>query len=105
MDLIAGINNIQPLNKQEITVEGIDPNDLIIRWLNELIYIFAVKKMLFSKFEIIDLSDLKLHCKAYGELLDEEKHSVKEEIKAATYHNLTIEKLDNKYTATIIFDV
>ncbi len=105
MDLIAGIDSIRPLKEQEITVEAIDYNDLLIRFLNELIYLFAVKKALFSKFEIIDLSQSRLKVKACGELFDEQKHCIKEEIKAATYHNVNIEKTGSQFRVTIIFDV
>ncbi|MDP8233764.1 MAG: archease [Candidatus Saelkia tenebricola] len=105
MDLIIGIEDIRLLNECCITVEGIDSNDLLVRWLNELIYIFAVKKMLFSKFEIIALSNTKLTCKGFGEMFNDKKHDIKEEIKAVTYHGLNIENTDNRYTVTIILDV
>jgi len=104
-DLIAGIENIHSLIRQEIIVEAIDYNDLLIRFLNELVYLFAVKKALFSKFEIIDLSQNLLRIKAYGELFDRRKHCIKKEIKAATYHNVNIEKVGTQFRVTIIFDV
>jgi len=105
MDLIAGIENIHSLSECEIAVEGIDSNDLLIRWLNELIYIYAAEKKLFSDFEIVDLTDTKLRCKAKGEFFNPKRHIIREDIKAVTYHNINIEKTDGQFRVTIIFDV
>jgi SHS2 domain-containing protein len=41
----------------------------------------------------------------YGEKLDPLKHTIKREVKAATYHNLSIIKENNVYSAAIIFDI
>jgi len=104
-DLIAGIKNIRPLSESEITVEGIDSDDLLIRWLNELIYIYDTERKIFSDFKITDLTDTKLHCKVKGEIYNPNEHIIKNDIKAATYYNASIERTEARFKVTIIFDV
>lgn len=104
-DLIVGVENIEPVLEQEILVEGIDEVDLLIRWLNELIYLFSVKNLLFSNFKIKFLGKKELKCLAKGEEFKKGKHEIKVEIKAATYHNIKIEKKGDFFYTKIIFDV
>ncbi|MFQ6003010.1 MAG: archease, partial [Candidatus Zixiibacteriota bacterium] len=46
----------------------------------------------------------KLHASVGGELIDVEKHKVKVDVKAVTYHLLKVKKIDDKWTAKVILD-
>lgn len=102
--------------KLKIKVDGIDPESLLVNWLNELLYVYNTKKMLFSKFKLNIYSDknrrdknkeiLKLSAEIFGEKIIPQKHNICIEIKSATYHNLKIQRLvSGKYQTQIIFDV
>lgn len=104
-DLIAGLNNIQKKEQLDVSAEGVDKEDLLISFLNELIFLFATKKYLFSDFQLKELTDTRIEVRAYGELFDSQKHEIIHEIKAATYHDLHIEKKNSHYSTRIIFDV
>ena len=87
----------------EVSSEGRD--SLLIEWLNELIYLFDVKHILFNRFDIESLTynDLKATC--YGENFDPMRHKIKIGVKAATYHMLRLEKNGGGYKSQIIFDI
>ena len=86
-------------------------DDLLILWLEKLLYIHETSRMLFSKFEIKKLkygqSMTLLKAVIYGEKIDLKKHKVRLSIKAATYHKLKVSYDDCKkrWCGQVIFDV
>jgi SHS2 domain-containing protein len=86
----------------EITAEGIDHVDLLVRWLQELLYLIEVKAFRISALEIRELSDTMLRAGLTGACRPTQ---LSHEIKAVTYHGLDICGIDNGFEATIIFDM
>jgi SHS2 domain-containing protein len=78
-------------------------------WLNELISMFFAYKFLPAKYNIKITHDEPQYKVLEGALMGEQfnpyENKISREIKAATYHNLKIEKIDKKWQAEIIFDV
>jgi SHS2 domain-containing protein len=87
----------------EVNSEGRD--SLLVEWLNELIYVFDVKHILFNRFDIESLTHNDLKATCYGENFDPMRHKIKIGVKAATYHMLKIDKNGGEYKAQIIFDI
>lgn len=77
--------------------------ELFINWLNELLSLSAVKELIFTDFKINRLGNNYLSATAYGINANECKVNV--EIKAATRHELKIEKIKSGWQAEVIFDV
>lgn len=90
--------------KVVIKLSTSNQEELLNYWLNEFIYIFFVKD-LFPK--IIQITALtKKTIRAEVEFSKRSKEiRLNLEIKAATYHNLSIKKVGNYYQASVIFDV
>jgi SHS2 domain-containing protein len=87
----------------EVSSEGRD--SLLVEWLNELIYLFDVKHILFNRFDIRSLTHNQLKATCYGEKFDPMKHKIKVGVKAATYHMLKLDKNGVGCKAQIIFDI
>jgi SHS2 domain-containing protein len=87
----------------EVSSEDID--SLLIEWLNELIYLFDVKHILFNHFDIKSLTHNGLKATCYGEDFDPMKHKLKAGVKAATYHMLKLDKSDDGFKAQVILDI
>ncbi len=104
-DLIADINTIKPVISVEIKVQAQDRDELLKNWLSELLYYFHVKETLFSKFDIKILDDNIISSVATGENLQRPRHSLKNDIKAVTFHALNIHKTGNQLSTDIIFDI
>ena len=88
-----------------VTAEGFDIEDLLISWLRELLYIGEVSNILLCEFIIDELSETKLKARVRGETYNPKKHSIRREIKAATYHDLKITEEDGKWMAVVVFDL
>ncbi|MGC9323158.1 MAG: archease [Desulfomonilia bacterium] len=85
----------------EITSEGIDRIDLLVRWLQEILYVIEVKDFRVSRIVITSLGETDLTASLTGMF---SKTQLAREIKAVTYHNLDIRDVDNHLEATIILD-
>ena len=102
--IIADLERAEERVCQEIELQAEDKESLLVKWLNELLYLFDTQGIIFSRFEILELNENYLKAKGYGELLEPRRHSLKTGIKAATYHMLKIEK-DDGCKVQVIFDI
>jgi SHS2 domain-containing protein len=89
---------------RQVEVTADDRSDLLVAWLNELIYVFEVDNMLFKRFDISELNETRLRARCYGERIDPERHKIKVGFKAATYHMLKIDEGDG-FRVQVLFDI
>ncbi len=85
-----------------ITVKAQDRTELLIRWLNELLFLSETQKIIFSHLKFKKFSDTGLEAQAQG--IARKHFAMQVEIKAVTYHELMIEE-KNGFEAQVIFDV
>jgi len=78
--------------------------DLLIDWCRELLYLFSVHGFIPFTYNMT-IKDIHIQAHIDGDILDNERHEIKSEIKNATYHYLMVKKQLNGYHATIVFDV
>lgn len=89
----------------EITCAAPDLELLFTDWINALIYEMSVRRMLFSRFEVI-LNGMSLTARAWGEPVDRERHQPTVEPKGATYTELRVmEQTPGKWIAQCVVDV
>lgn len=91
--------------------------DLLVVWLNELIYRFNVNKLVPVKISGLKISSPlmgedegeggkhKMSAEIFTEKFDSIKHHIDTDIKSTTYHQLKIIKNRGRYITQIIFDV
>ena len=87
-----------------VTSRKDDLEDLLVRWLTELLYVFAAERLLLSQFEVRRLEDGILEADVAGEQFDPTCHASKSEIKAVTYHDLAVDQTDGGWLVRVIFD-
>ena len=103
--LIADLEGVvEDRISHKIDVQAPDQEALLVAWLNELLYLFDVDHVIFSRFEITELNQNRLQGMVYGERLDTSRHQLKTAVKAATYHMLKVEKT-NGFRVQVILDI
>jgi SHS2 domain-containing protein len=104
-DIITDLNRVEAQRQKEICVNGQDLEELMINWLEELLYQFDTEGLLFSKLEVLTVDRNKLEVIGSGEPYDPAKHVINTIIKAATYHQLKVAQEGTRWQASIIFDL
>jgi len=101
------LEKVEPKEELTIEVESAGFPYTLPDILNEVLYLFDVKKFVPSECEVLELSPNgeKVKLKLKGETYNPEKHGRKLLIKAATYQDLKLERKRDKYEAQIIFDI
>jgi SHS2 domain-containing protein len=87
--------------RRRIDVESTDSAGLLVDWLNELIYLHETAGETYTEFVIEEITEDTLIATVGGGETIQKKRT----IKAATYHQLRLEKDDDCVTAHIVFDV
>ncbi len=103
--LISDPEKVKTTETRTVSASAYDRESLLIRWLNELIYLWDTEHLLFSRFTIARLTSKYLDAECSGERLDPSRHNVHRDVKAATYHMLQISRDTQGYHARIIFDI
>ncbi len=102
--VMADISRIAQRESRAVHVTAEDREQLLVEWLNALLALSDIERMVFSRFEVhIEGSDLT--GTAWGEGLDRLRHEPKVEVKGATYHLLKVADEDGRYTAQCVVDV
>lgn len=96
---------VEPRGEQKLVVEGRDPEDLLVKWMSDLNYLHITQDWLFCRFEVEDVTDEKLTARAYGEHYDPDRHVIYTEVKAITYHDMSITHDDDGWNVQVVFDM
>ena len=102
--IMTDIKKVNETVARDVEVTADELKDLLVSWLNELLFICEVEKTLFKRFEISELNETRMLAKCYGEKINLKRHKFKAEIKAATYHMLEIEE-GNGIRVQVLFDI
>ncbi len=79
--------------------------DLFIGWLNELIFQFDTYGFVAKDIQIENLTENRVEAVLRGERFDPDRHTRGLLLKAATYHNLKLQKHDGLWVAEVVFDI
>ena len=102
--LMTDIESVGDDVRHDVAVAADNREELLVAWLNELIYLFEVNDILFSQFDIAELGETRLKATCYGEHVDPQRHRMKAGVKAATYHMLQVEEGDG-CRVQVLFDI
>jgi SHS2 domain-containing protein len=85
----------------ELTAENLE--ELFVAWLNELISLSVSERVIFTHFSFRKLDET--HCTADARGESAAGFKMRTEIKAATYHQLSLKRTGRSWKAEVIFDV
>src|SRR6266446_617970 len=91
--IVEDLATVRPVQAIEVRLEENDRELLLFDWLKALLYHFDAEHMLFGKFEV-KVEGGSLAATALGEPLDRNRHVLEHEVKAITYHGLSVEKVE-----------
>jgi SHS2 domain-containing protein len=94
-----------PERQVKIECAAPEAEPLLVEWLNALVYEMAVRRMIFSRFEV-HVEGRHLRGSAWGEEVDIARHEPAVEVKGATYTSLFVGRNpDGAWVAQCVVDV
>jgi len=90
---------------KDVSLQGEDFPDLMVRWLGEILYLFDGENLIVNSIEIKSISPIQLKSTLTLSSFEPEHHQVIREIKAVTYHQISVDKTKDGWQARIIFDI
>jgi SHS2 domain-containing protein len=108
--LVVDLGALPLTETRTVEVEGVSVEGMLVKWLNELLYITEIDHLAFSRFHIEALDAPGDPPEGpIGRLLARVEggpaRELRKYIKAATYHGLSVRRDTDGYSAEIVFDV
>jgi len=87
--------------EQRVRVRAADLEALLVEWLNELIFLSETSKQVFTRFRVEHLGTGELEAVVAGVAPE----ALKTQVKAATFHGLSVENRQGAWRASVVLDV
>jgi len=88
-----------------IVLEAPGDDLLLAAWLNELLFLFETRRVVFASFALDRVEGGRLWGRARGEKRNSRRHHIETTVKAATYHGLELRRADDGWEGTVLLDV
>ena len=103
--LIVDTMTVQPRESTSVEIDAQDMNELVVEWLNELLFRYDAEGFLPREYSItVDEAHNSLAAFCQGERVDRDRHFLRTDVKAATHHNLKI-RHDGEWTIQVALDI
>ncbi|MDI6767808.1 MAG: archease [Bacteroidota bacterium] len=105
MSIIIDLTTVDLQEEKDLTISAVDSGQLLVKWLSEILYLYDGQGFIGKEFEIHDLSPTALRATVRGEKISVMKHATKLDVKAITYHQLSIEENENGVIVRVFLDI
>ena len=105
VELMAEDSAIEPTESRTVSLNAESAESLLQAWLTELIVWFDIDRFLPSAFELETVTETALCGRVRGGRFDPARHPSGVEIKGVTRHQFRVERVNNQWQASLIFDV
>lgn len=102
--IIVDLKSVTPSQTLHLELSAENGEELFIKWLKELLFIFETKHLIFKEFKV-SLETTKLKAELSGEPLNNSKHILGREVKAITLHQFKLIQDKARYSAEVILDI
>ena len=105
MDQLVETEDLVARQERHLKISGNDLPDLMVNWLSEILYQWAEAEILVQSVQIESITQNNLSSHLWVDPFSPERHVLKSEIKAITYHQVRVFKTASRWEAEVIFDV
>jgi len=106
--IVVNRDAVEAKVEEPVTLESDSAADLLVDWLNELIFRLETRHRLYNAFEIAvseTETGARLSGRIVGEAIDPERHELDHEVKAVTRHEAELRRDGSTWTARVILDL
>jgi SHS2 domain-containing protein len=104
--VVVNLDEVRPDEEEAVALAAESPGDLLVAWLNELIFRLETRHRLYGRFDVrVAVDGRSLEATIAGEPIDRRRHVLDHEVKAVTHHGLTCERSGDGWVAEVILDI
>ena len=103
--VILDRDSIRLVESRPVRIEAGDRQQLLVRWLSEVLYLYDGLNFAPRDFKIKWLSSRLLEAQVRGEPFDRRRHTVRLDVKAITYHQLKIRRRGPGHWLQVFLDI
>ena len=107
LNIMYDLSRVEPMTSVSISVNGEDAENLVHRWLSEILFLFEVENMLFCEFrnlKILQTSEgMIVDGELWGNIADPEL--IITHVKGVTYHKFSVHQEGEEWTTTVVVDI
>lgn len=107
-DTMTDIGQVGCHLTDQVELEAATLEDLLVDWVNELLYRFEVQNLLVREAEVrVTRKDHRslLSASVRGERFDRARHAIRVLVKSATYHALRLTQTSAGWSARLVLDI
>jgi SHS2 domain-containing protein len=105
LGLAVAPEEVEARETREVRAQGETPEDLLVNWLNECLYVHEIEGFAVHRVEVAALEDRLVHGLLHGEPLDPRRHHTGTLVKAATSHQVSVRTTPQTTEVRVIVDV
>jgi SHS2 domain-containing protein len=98
-------DGVEARETREVRAQGHSPEDLLVCWVNECLYVHEIEGFAVSSVEVPALGAGSVHGILHGEEIDLTRHRAGTVVKAATLHQVTVTERPDHAEVRLVVDV
>jgi len=103
--LVVAPGDVVEAETREVRAQGDSPENLLVNWLNECLYVHEIEGFAVRRVEVIRLVETTVHGLLCGEALDRARHRLGTVVKAVTLHQARVTEPGVRHEVSVIVDV
>lgn len=103
--LVVAPDDVTPAETREVRAQGDSPEDLLVNWLNECLYVHEIEGFAIRTVEVSRLEPPMIHGFLRGEGLDRARHRPSTAVTAVTLLRVGVTQLDDRHEVTVVVGV
>lgn len=105
MSVILDPRSVAAREERLLSVAGADPEQLLVRWLGEVLYLYDGQRFATREVRITRWTGTELSAVVRGEPLDPSRHTSRLDVKAVTYHQIAVREEAGSVTLQVYLDI
>jgi SHS2 domain-containing protein len=105
MSVILDISSVEARESREIQVSASDREQLLVKWLSEVLFLYDGQGFVPKEFLFTQFNQESLMAQVRGEMFSPAKHRTRMDVKAVTYHQLSVRAGEAGTVVRVFLDI
>ena len=105
LEVMADPSVVCCLQSLRLEVNAQDRAEIIVAWLNEIVYLYETRGLVFACVEVQEAGANHARGVVRGEPLDHKRHHLRHAVKGVTYHQLRVVEDKEGFRLRVILDI